>query len=72
MVVITPTRLFTTPLLPTITQSPIPEKSDDGLATGTVVGIIVGVLLVAVVLIIAIGIFLGLAHYVSSYILACA
>ena len=56
VLVITPTRLFTTPPLPTVTQSSIPGESSDGLATGAVVGIVVGVLLGVLVSIIAIGI----------------
>ena len=61
MIVITPTRLFTTP-----PQSPLPttEESDSGLATGAVVGIVVGILLGTLVSIIAIGILLWLAQCV--------
>ena len=68
MVVITPTRLFTTPLLPTVTQSSTPGESTDGLATGAVVGIVVGVLLGVLVSIIAIGIILWLAYYITQYL----
>ena len=70
MVIITPTRLFTTPLIPTVTQSPIatPGESSDGLATGAVVGIVVGVLLGVLVSVIAIGISAWLAYYLHTFI----